>query len=52
LDDPLFVTPYLEHPSVAAVRGDLEQKVLEGATPSAAAARQILEAFGHGAPGD
>jgi LAO/AO transport system kinase len=37
------------HPAVAVVRHDLEQQVLEGTTPAAAAARQILEAFGRGA---
>jgi LAO/AO transport system kinase len=39
------------HPAVAAVRDDLERQVLEGTTPAAAAARQILEAFGRGAVG-
>jgi LAO/AO transport system kinase len=34
------------HPAVAAIRDDLEREVLAGATPAAAAARRILEAFG------
>jgi LAO/AO transport system kinase len=34
------------HPTVRAIRDDLERQVLAGATPAAAAARQILEAFG------
>jgi len=37
------------HPAVRAIREDLEQRVLAGTTPAAAAARRILEAFqGHG----
>jgi LAO/AO transport system kinase len=41
------------HPAVRAIRDNLERKVLDGTTPSAAAARQILKAFGlcPGAPG-
>jgi LAO/AO transport system kinase len=35
------------HPAVRAIQGDLERQVLAGATPAAAAARQILEAFGN-----
>jgi LAO/AO transport system kinase len=34
------------HPAVRAVRDELEREVLAGATPAAAAARRILEAFG------
>ena len=34
------------HPAVRAIQGDLERAVLAGTTPAAAAARQILEAFG------
>ncbi len=34
------------HPAVTAIRADLEREVLAGATPAAAAARRILEAFG------
>src|SRR5262249_33213194 len=34
------------HPAVRAIRDDLEQEVLTGSTPAAAAARWILEAFG------
>jgi LAO/AO transport system kinase len=34
------------HPAVQAIRDDLEQEVRAGATPAAAAARRILEAFG------
>jgi LAO/AO transport system kinase len=34
------------HPAVLGIRADLERKVLAGATPAVAAARQILEAFG------
>jgi LAO/AO transport system kinase len=34
------------HPAVQAIRDDLEQEVLAGTTPAAAAARRILEAFG------
>jgi LAO/AO transport system kinase len=34
------------HPAVRAVREELEREVLAGATPAAAAARRILEAFG------
>jgi LAO/AO transport system kinase len=33
------------HPAVQAIRDDLERSVLVGATPAAAAARRILEAF-------
>jgi LAO/AO transport system kinase len=34
------------HPAVGMIREDLERRVLAGTTPAAAAARQILEAFG------
>ena len=34
------------HPQVRGIRDDLEREVLAGATPAAAAARRILEAFG------
>jgi LAO/AO transport system kinase len=34
------------HPAVGAIRDDLERQVRAGAVPAAAAARQILEAFG------
>jgi LAO/AO transport system kinase len=34
------------HPAVAAIRNELERQVRAGTTPAAAAARQILEAFG------
>lgn len=34
------------HPGVAAIRDQLERQVLSGTTPAAAAARQLLEAFG------
>jgi LAO/AO transport system kinase len=34
------------HPAVRAIQDSLEQDVLAGATPTAAAARRILEAFG------
>ena len=34
------------HPAVRAIRAELEREVLAGATPAAAAARRILEAFG------
>jgi LAO/AO transport system kinase len=34
------------HPAVEAIRDDLEREVLAGTVPAAAAARQILEAFG------
>jgi LAO/AO transport system kinase len=34
------------HPEVRRIQGDLEREVLAGATPAAAAARRILEAFG------
>jgi LAO/AO transport system kinase len=34
------------HPAVRAIRDELEQQVLAGSTPAAAAARRILEAFG------
>jgi LAO/AO transport system kinase len=34
------------HPAVGAIREDLERQVLGGTIPAAAAARQILEAFG------
>ncbi len=34
------------HPAVRAIQEDLEREVLSGTTPAAAAARQILEAFG------
>jgi LAO/AO transport system kinase len=34
------------HPAVGAIRETLERQVLAGITPAAAAARQILEAFG------
>jgi LAO/AO transport system kinase len=34
------------HPAVRALRDDIEREVLAGATPAAAAARRILEAFG------
>jgi LAO/AO transport system kinase len=34
------------HPAVSAIREDLEREVLAGTTPTAAAARQILKAFG------
>jgi LAO/AO transport system kinase len=33
------------HPAVNAIRDDLEREVLAGATPAAAAARRVLEAF-------
>ena len=36
------------HPAVRAIREDIERDVLAGATPAAAAARRILEAFGIG----
>jgi LAO/AO transport system kinase len=36
------------HPAVGAIRADLEQGVLTGAIPPAAAARSILEEFGIG----
>jgi LAO/AO transport system kinase len=35
------------HPAVQAIRDELEQEVLAGNTPAAAAARRILEAFGN-----
>jgi LAO/AO transport system kinase len=34
------------HPAVRAIQDDIEREVLAGATPAAAAARRILEAFG------
>jgi LAO/AO transport system kinase len=34
------------HPAVTALRGELEQQVVAGTTPAAAAARKLLEAFG------
>jgi LAO/AO transport system kinase len=39
------------HPAVRAIQADLERRVLAGTTPAAAAARQILEAFGIGPAG-